>query len=901
MGEGSGGSRFAEIVVPQLVIFQVNRLTPGNSLYCIILMHIPLAQDIFVNVSRSGEARDNCGGEYTLFSAHPVHNGRPVWVKSPEQTYLLLFKAFDDLAGCWVIVRNDPGEPFKADCHESLTEFINQRSRYELTSCFLYYPRLDVLFPNQRMLVKTYPALCTAPENARKWFWHQHAGDPERDETCSFQWDSMPDSLPWGRLHTLPASDIYFAKQYEKSLGKPMRKTCQIHIGPSDCESRTVEVPSMVRLKLYPNPMRAFHDMSQQPIGICPAHEFRVSFARKERHVAGMTHTTEIYTAVTVTKIDGRGWTWDLGLTCEGDKITGLFYLRAKLIVTARVDALSRSVHMPAVLFGRHCRVANCHDASEGFQGRCRSLEQRIHAEILHESTTHSSGQLPFLCGDEAIELLLRLFDDDVLGLLQGLAHMEAGREVLAFGQAWGTIAFNESLRVCRQSPMTNGMMPCHDPLLLFVTTFDSPTATEFMTVTGLTVDDFVTQKFPCAVSIQVGLVAPGQLTIPDTFLPPKPAFSPRYEGSHPIWLKRMHGVVRLNRDGSAANIWNFDRDAGTPLTNLYSGTPWDNPLPMRPHGMQEYGFGADVNQSRRRFVLDKSGHLVSSHLRVGPGAPCRQLLHRMSDRVNAHVLVDPEGAIPQPGEKDEYDVFSDPLFVFGSPSFIRGNMACPACFYDDYLLWHADAISRVARSLPCCKSCKLGASFYNDLTNRSYSLRRGEHSLKTRINVAVERKNKRQKRGLNKRTWKSKKKSNAIILPTKEGDFGLVGNVICKVIGRDESLRHGEGYISNLFEVQMLDGTNRTMFVGYDKLRGISLLRRQALLKAAEVFASKVDALFNLFDADKDGALSSAEYRAYLVAIGLWGQGNYTEERWDKRWIAELEMLMAPGRGHGV
>merc|ERR1712173_506873 len=68
---------------------------------------------------------------------------------------------------------------------------------------------------------------------------------------------------------------------------------------------------------------------------------------------------------------------------------------------------------------------------------------------------------------------------------------------------------------------------------------------------------------------------------------------------------------------------------------------------------------------------------------------------------------------------------------------------------------------------------------------------------------------------------------------------------------------------------------------------------RRHAMAKAAENHVSKVNALFDFFDADKDGQLSSAEYRAYLVGIGLWGQGCYKDECWKDRWPEELNMLL--------
>ena len=893
-----------------------------------------------MNVARSGDMLDHCGGEYSLFSAHPVHNGRPVWVKIPEETFLLLFEAIDDLAGCWVIVRYDSNSDhvFRTAHRQSLDDFMMNRANYELTSSLVCYPRCDRFFSKQRILGTMYPVLSTAVKHTRKWFWHWHTGDPEPDDTCSLQWDSMPDSLPWGHLRVIPAPDVLFAKEEGgKAIG---RRECQVHIGPSDCATRTIEVSGIMLLELYPNPVRAFRDMSQMPAGMCPAHEFRVCFTHRERMVAGSTHAKEIYTAVTVTKIDGSGWTWDLCLTCRGEAVTIPLYRRARLNVTSRVITRSRSVHVPAILFGSHCRiqgddqsddpvVSPDYPATDFHTGRCRSLEQRIQAEILHDSPTISSEPPAFLCGDAAIELLLRLFDDDVLGLLQGLTHMRAGREVLAFGQAWRTIAHNTPLQLCKESYMRNGMMPCHDPMLLFASTFDSPTATEFMTVMGLTVDDFISKRsgsylqYACTTPMQLGLVSPGQLSMPDIVLPLKPAFhvtvpdtamalNPAiYEpGITPMWLKRMHGVVMLNTDGSVANVWNFDLNTDMPLTNLYSNTPWKTPLPMRSHGIKsslsDYDFGDKMStRPRRRFVPDKSGRLVSSHLRVGPSAPCRQLLHCMSHDFGwEFTLVDPEGAaakgspIPHPGDMSTpYNIFCDPLFVFGSPSFIRGNMACPSCYYDDQLLWQADAIDRVERFLPCSTLCTLGRSFLKDLTTPNYGMRRGEHKLKTRINLAVERKQKRQKRGRNKRTWKRKKKSNEIILPTKEGDYGLVGSKLCKVLARDESMRHGERYISNLFQVEICDGTNQTMFVGYDQLRGISLLRRQSLLKAAEMHASRVNRLFNLFDVDKDGALSSSEYRAYLEGIGLWGQGNYTEECWHKRWPKELEMLCGPGQ----
>ena len=48
-----------------------------------------------------------------------------------------------------------------------------------------------------------------------------------------------------------------------------------------------------------------------------------------------------------------------------------------------------------------------------------------------------------------------------------------------------------------------------------------------------------------------------------------------------------------------------------------------------------------------------------------------------------------------------------------------------------------------------------------------------------------------------------------------------------------------------------------------------------------AESELSAVKEIFEIFDADRDGLLSKAEYKSYLKGIGSWGgTNNYTEEK---------------------
>ena len=62
----------------------------------------------------------------------------------------------------------------------------------------------------------------------------------------------------------------------------------------------------------------------------------------------------------------------------------------------------------------------------------------------------------------------------------------------------------------------------------------------------------------------------------------------------------------------------------------------------------------------------------------------------------------------------------------------------------------------------------------------------------------------------------------------------------------------------------------------------------------AAAALALELAPLFGQLDADGDGALSQAEYRAFLEGIQLWGRGNYVEEGWDARWPEECQILGA-------
>ena len=61
---------------------------------------------------------------------------------------------------------------------------------------------------------------------------------------------------------------------------------------------------------------------------------------------------------------------------------------------------------------------------------------------------------------------------------------------------------------------------------------------------------------------------------------------------------------------------------------------------------------------------------------------------------------------------------------------------------------------------------------------------------------------------------------------------------------------------------------------------------RIQAELKAARAAELPlVKEIFGMFDADGDGKLSKAEYKAYLRGIGEWGSGAYyTDEQWEDR-----------------
>tara|TARA_B100000131_G_C18092927_1_gene602893 strand:+ start:66 stop:1808 length:1743 start_codon:yes stop_codon:yes gene_type:complete len=57
---------------------------------------------------------------------------------------------------------------------------------------------------------------------------------------------------------------------------------------------------------------------------------------------------------------------------------------------------------------------------------------------------------------------------------------------------------------------------------------------------------------------------------------------------------------------------------------------------------------------------------------------------------------------------------------------------------------------------------------------------------------------------------------------------------------------------------------------------------------------------LFDMFDADGDSKLNKSEYKKYLIGIGMWGNGSYTEERWDARWPQECVALNSDTEGVG-
>eukprot|EP01045_Picozoa_sp_COSAG04_P020176 COSAG04_NODE_2039_length_4950_cov_12.208617_2_plen_880_part_00 len=59
---------------------------------------------------------------------------------------------------------------------------------------------------------------------------------------------------------------------------------------------------------------------------------------------------------------------------------------------------------------------------------------------------------------------------------------------------------------------------------------------------------------------------------------------------------------------------------------------------------------------------------------------------------------------------------------------------------------------------------------------------------------------------------------------------------------------------------------------------------------------------IFAIFDADADGKLSKAEYRAFLRGIGLWDAGDpdYTDAGWDARWPKECQDMESGTDGVG-
>jgi len=52
------------------------------------------------------------------------------------------------------------------------------------------------------------------------------------------------------------------------------------------------------------------------------------------------------------------------------------------------------------------------------------------------------------------------------------------------------------------------------------------------------------------------------------------------------------------------------------------------------------------------------------------------------------------------------------------------------------------------------------------------------------------------------------------------------------------------------------------------------------------------VERLFEKFDVGGAGRLGQQQYKAYLAAIGAWGQGGYTEAAWAEKWPAQCARL---------
>ena len=62
--------------------------------------------------------------------------------------------------------------------------------------------------------------------------------------------------------------------------------------------------------------------------------------------------------------------------------------------------------------------------------------------------------------------------------------------------------------------------------------------------------------------------------------------------------------------------------------------------------------------------------------------------------------------------------------------------------------------------------------------------------------------------------------------------------------------------------------------------------------IESSEPVDVKIEELFSAFDVGGIGRLGQEQYKAFLTAIGMWGSGNYTDDKWDSEWPEECVTL---------
>ena len=76
------------------------------------------------------------------------------------------------------------------------------------------------------------------------------------------------------------------------------------------------------------------------------------------------------------------------------------------------------------------------------------------------------------------------------------------------------------------------------------------------------------------------------------------------------------------------------------------------------------------------------------------------------------------------------------------------------------------------------------------------------------------------------------------------------------------------------------------------------------APIESSEPVDGKIEELFSEFDVGGIGRLGQDQFKVFLIAIGLWGSGTYTDCKWDSHWPEECKLLASTvekGVDHGA